>query len=789
MSADPSVAPVAGNIPHLEGAMSSDPAQGIGLHHKTLDPSLNVLRRGRIEDVYMDRNCAVVAVMGYKRNIPCVWVSGVFNRWFGAKDLSAPSIGSEVAVIVSNDQKFGVILGCINAAGEKSEKPMVNLFGTTVTRDDDLQAHKSKDFGWASILVDAADGIHLDAFPGDDITVNAQGALTAILEMMASIRGGNGASVETFVFDQLLRITGYNLQERTSFHERNIMEDGGMATQERFGSHVFHEAMGNDPENSVNEKNCTISRRFHDFDGFLGGLLQRFIIRPSVKPADMTKAAEDMDLGLYQRFEHLSGAVFERSVTGGGTLKGVAIPVPKRKIAEDDPEGDTGAPPNNPVKPFVFNSDAGTPASNFCQLRDYFAWHFNKVAAERFKEKNKDWTIPEESDCPKLAEAKPPGIGSFYREFPEEVDAMSSSSDSDVSSDDSTGMNTRPGTAWCLVMPDGSVSIRDIWGSAITMAGGHIDISASKDVRIIAGGTAVVLGGDDCIIKGRQSVDITATNKQLRLRSEQEVFISSASGGMLINLDKAGRKFEKAQKGEEVGLIGVVIKSMEGGVTINANQLSLNLQDSLFINASEEGKPPPLIMGKIKGFYLKIEQGGGVAFDFDDGAFGISSDGYLFTSGNILGEKNLFIKKDGVFGGTISQEADFSGVEPVESIVSKIFENIDDFQWQYELSDFPELKFRFRRTSEYATSDGKWFESFWQREMEDTVRWKERPDIEGEEYPYPGGDHFVSEKSFWTYKEQNVEKSGISKARDSLNNSPSGFNGSSFSSFKVHPDR
>lgn len=784
---DQSVAPVAGNIPNLEGAMSSDPAQAIGLHHKTLDPSQNVLRRGRVEDVYMDRNCAVVAVMGYKRNIPCVWVSGVFNRWFGAKDLSAPSIGSEVAVIISNDQKFGVILGCINAAGEKSEKPMVNLFGTSVTREDDLQAHKSKDFGWASVLIDASDGVHLDAFPGDDMTVNAQGAMTAILEMMASIRGGNGASVEAFVFDQLLRITGYNLQERTAFHERNVMEDGGMSTEERFGSHVFQEAMGSDPENSINEKNCTISRRFHDFDGFLGGLLQRFIIRPSSKPADMTKADDEKDLGLYQRFEHLSGTVFEKTVTGGGVIKGVAIPVPKRKKDADDPEGDTGAPPNSPVKPFAF--DAGTPEGSFCQLRDYFAWHFNKVAASRFKEKNKDWSIPDESECPKLADAETPGLGSFYREFPGEVDAMTSSSGGEILSDGSTGMNTRPGTAWCLVMPDGSVSIRDIWGSSITMIGGHIELSASKDVRIIAGGTAVVLGGDDCIIKGRQSVDITASNKQLRLRSGLEMFINSASGGMLINLDGAGRKFEKSKRGEEVQLLGMLIKSMEGGVTINANQLSLNLQDTLFINSAEDDKPPPIIMGKVKGLYLKVEEGGGVAFDFDDGAFGISSDGYVFTTGNILGEQDLFIKGSGIFGGTVSENADYSAVEPVEPIIEKIFENIDEFQWQYELSDLPEVKFRFRKTSEYATSGGKWFESFWQREMDDTSQWSESPDIDGEEYPYPGKDHFQGGQSFWTYEEKNVEKSGISKSRDSLNNSPSGFNGSPFSSFKVHPDR
>jgi hypothetical protein len=770
----------------VEGAASSDPAQGMGLHLKTLDPASNLLRRGRVEDVYADRHCAVVAIFGYKRNLPCFWLSDSFNRWFGTKHLNAPTIGSEVAVIVSNDQKFGVIIGAMNAAGEKADRIPGTIFASSVSRDSDLEAHNSKDWGWKSILIDMADGVPSDVLPGDSITTTLHGAVQGTLEMMSTIRGGHGASIETFVFDQLLRITGYNLQERTSLLERNVMEDGGMASEEKAGTHVMAESLGNDPEFTIPDNLVSMARRFQEFEGFLGGLRQRFVIRPDSRPVDMSKAKEQPDIGLYQSFQHLSGSNFERSVTGGGFIKTPVIPVPKKRMDADDPGGSIGKPENAVIKPFEFDAKPGTPAGTFCQLRDYFAWHFNHSATQRLRERGDDWDVPDEAECPSLGTPEVPGIGSFYREFPGEVDALAGEAGNAVV-DSANGAKTRLGNAWCLVLPDGSVSIRDIWGSSITMVGGHIDLSASKDVRIVSGGSVVVLGGDDCVIKARQSVDVSSSVGQIRIRSYGEMFISSAVGGMLINLDSAGRSFSAGKKGEEMGLTGLLIKSTKGGVTINSNQLTTNL-GAFFINSMEDGGQPPILMGKVSGMYLQIEQGG-IAFLLSNGGVGVSNDGYIFTTGHIYTEKNIYVRGTGIFGSEISEGGDFSNVDPIQQIINDVFSDIDDFQWQYSLSDLAEVKFSFRQTVEYATTDGRWFESFWQREMRGLDEWKENPDETGE-YPYPGKDHYDgTTESFWFYQEKNVEPVGVSKKRDSLSHSPDGFRKASFSKFPVHPPR
>lgn len=736
----------------------------------------------------MDRNCAVVSIFGYKRNLPCLWLSDTFNRWFGAKRITPPSIGTEVAVICSNDSKYGVIVGTLNATGEWADKPAENIFATPVDREQDTEAHKSKDWGFGSFLIDGSDGVPLDALPGDDITINAQGALSAVLELLTMIRGGNAASIETFVFDQLTRITGYNLQERTSLYDRNVMEDHGFVSEDESGSHILDETLGNGLPDDTEEENMGSARRFQNLRGWLGGLVQKFILRPDMSPVKMDEAADKNDLGLYQRYEHLSGLVLERSLTGGGIIKGMSIPVPKKKKEADNPSGNSDKIKNDPIKEFKFSSSPGTPASAGCQTRDFLAYLFNKVAAARLSEMDKDWDVPDEATCPTLNDqSNPPGAGGFYREFPNEVDAMKDSSNGSVMSDKSGVMKTRQGTAWCMVLPDGSVSIRDIWGSQIEMRGGHIDISASKDIRLSAGGSVVVLGGDDCIIKGRKSVDITATEQQVRIRSQREMFIHAEGGGMLISLGSAGQKFAK-KDGEERALPGICIKVPDkGGVTINAGQLTCNLSDALFINEDGEGNFPK-IWGKISGCYLKVEGGGGVAYQFDNGGIEMTQEGLIYCSGDIWSEGNIAIKGDATFGSEPTYPSNWDDTDSVEDLLKDTFDDIDELQNQFKLEELKDNYFVFRTVDNYATKGGAWFESFWQREMDSTSEWKERPDKDGQ-FPYPGKDHYNGGRSFWKYSESNVDKVGKSKSRDSLSSSPSGFNATDWNSFPVHTDR
>ena len=85
MSVDPSPAPQSHVVDNIEGARSTSPAQGVGLVHTLLDPSNFIGRKGRVEDIYMDKFCAAVSIYGYRKAIPCQWAMPAFNRWSGAR--------------------------------------------------------------------------------------------------------------------------------------------------------------------------------------------------------------------------------------------------------------------------------------------------------------------------------------------------------------------------------------------------------------------------------------------------------------------------------------------------------------------------------------------------------------------------------------------------------------------------------------------------------------------------------------------------------------------------------
>lgn len=805
---DPSPAPQAGLVSDLHGAQGSGPAQGLGLVHKMLETSQDALKFGRIEDVYMDQHCSMVSIYGYRAKVPCFWLNDAFNRWFGSKKVAPPSVGSEVAVWLSNDHKYGVILGVKNAPAESGIRESTNLFGTPVTRDSDNEAHKSSEFGFDSFLVDHGDNIPKDVLPGDDVSLNAQGAAMALLELMTVIRGGHGCSVEAHVLDQLLRINGYNLQERTSAGERNVMEDNGFVTEEESGTHKLEESLGNgsgtivnlsdgaaaksdgtsEPgTNGVDSEKAMHARRWQNFRGFLGGLIQQFVLRPDGKPVDMSKAKDAPDLGLHQRSIHSSGFVVERSVIGGGMIKGIAIPVPKKKAAVDDPGGDNGPPEEEGIPLFAFSNTPGTRASEVCQFRDYLAWYFNKVLPARLGERGKDWDMPDESSCPTIGgDVNAPDVGGFYRGFPIRVNASSNSDKGTTVADDKDPFMASRGVAWCMVFPDGSVSLRDVWGSSIDMRGGHIEISASKEVRVVSGGNVVVLGGDDVVVKARSSVDVTATRKQIRLHSNDELFVHSEEGGMLFSTGSPGHQFSD-KPGEERALPGICFKSANGGgVLIDAGQLTLNLSNMLFINQGEDGSYPSL-SGRLNGAYLEMMNGTGAVFKFGNQYLGMF-DGGIYGSGLVQFEGSIYIKGSAVFGAEPSFPGDWSQVPPLSQSMSPAFVGIDSYQYPYTIEELKKNHFVYRTVADYATKDGKWFQSFWQREMPGTESWEEKP-AQDKSYPYPGEEHYKGTQQFWFYKEQNVTPIGRSVERKSLKPDPEGFTPHNWNSFPVHPSR
>jgi len=799
---EPSPAPSTDAIPNLEPSNPATPAQGAGLIHTVEALSNKTLHLGRVEDVYMGAFCAIVSLYGYRAALPCIWLQGAMNRWRGVKDLNPPSVGTEVLVWAPPDGKYGIIFGTTNAPSDGVEKPSMSLMGTPVDRTSKSEIHDPKEWRVDHMLPGAQRGVPTDVLPGDSVQINEMGAFNALLMFMNVMQGSDACKFEAFVLDDLARLTAFNLQIRTSMGETNVMNDHGAITEESSGSHLLNESLGGGHNESVPEGRETLLRRFQDFRGYLGGLIQNFIVKPFYGSGNMDLAKSNSDIGMAQKVETLGGWVVQRSIAGGGQHKTLQIAVPKKIREADDPEGDHGVQEPKPLEAFSWSDSPGTPAAIACQLRDYFAWQFNRILPQRFLERKGDWTVPEENSCPaplKASSFKTPSTGEFFRDFPEKLAALAAVDGIPSSVNDlDDGFEARAGEAWSHVLPDGSVSMRDAWGSGIEMRGGHVDITASKDIRVFAGGSIVIMGGDDVVIKARQAVDISSSENQVRIRSEREMFIHSENGGMLISLGSAGSSFVDAS-GEKRKMPGICVKvPNQGGFIVDAGQATFNLSNRFFVSQGSNGNYPDFLVHSRRSMHW-LENGAVFAIKQDD-KYVLVQDSNVFTNGRLQVDKSilctdyLHVEGDMTCSGKLAGQGSGESNLPYLPVSSQppdfqySFGDWTPYQFPYTIQELAKVEFCFRTQVDYATAKGKWFETFWQREMSDLGTWTEKAAKDGS-YPYPGREHYSGTKEFWTYREGNVENNGRPKSRNNISKSGGTFSAKSWQGLPVHPSR
>jgi hypothetical protein len=84
-------------------------------------------------------------------------------------------------------------------------------------------------------------------------------------------------------------------------------------------------------------------------------------------------------------------------------------------------------------------------------------------------------------------------------------------------------------TAGIYALPDGGIVIQDGYGSEIRMTGGSIFLTCPGDVWRMPGRSCIDWAGDDHIIKANNSVDITSSNKDVRVKAEHNLEMLAAN--------------------------------------------------------------------------------------------------------------------------------------------------------------------------------------------------------------------------------------------------------------------
>lgn len=809
--ADKQTPPNTDSLTGIDPSRSGSPYQGAGVYISSLSRDGDSLFAGHISEFCPTEGTYFVSIHNLVTNLPCLAVNTKAAALFGVREMGGLSIGTSVLVYVCSNQPMGYILGTLPPIDPESKKRPaasvspncgVNLYSIK-------DAWNPADWGTAAGCMPAGSGAAIDVLPGEHGYSNEFGLYMGLMRMVAILKGSDLAKVEAFAIDNLLRITGHNYEVLTATGEKRDSGYFGRVWREDFLAYTESESLGlatpgafgeqasvdirNTPEHTSsrklkNPRQTGLFRRRH-YQGWCADIDQEFIIRPNKKDQPTTPDAEfPPDAGMLHAFKSRFGRHFIRSLAGGGMHKVDRIAVPVKRRFPGEPGSDE-AVKSTPVKDFDLVGGAAGPMGAGLKLGDYFAYLFGKQAPARFNELKKDFYIPDEPAVELLAgESRVPGIGKFFREFPAAKNVASGGQ----CIDDPIGEETKvvPGRAWVDILPDGSISWRDIWGCGIESRGGKIIITASHGIDFVTGGTIVATAGDDMVIRARNSVDVSATEKQVRFQGSQGVFVHSEKGGLQFSSASQGEKALN-QKGEAYKIPGIVFKSATG-VTVESRDIDIHASGTIKVVGSADGTLPSIVM-KTSNLIFDMSEAASPAvfFSGEDNSVSFHA-GMVLASKGIYSEGDAFFNGSGNFNSTITHHGGvLENPTPKKGKYSeqytKLAKNMVDMSKQvgFKDEDLAQVKFQYRTVDDYSTREGKWFESDWQRELPGLAAWTEAK--VNDSYPYPGDIHYTGGQNFFVYKPANVTEQGATKARQSLTEKGGTITGKSLNAFTVLP--
>lgn len=501
-----------------------------------------------------------------------VVASALVSNFLGFKDCSLPQPGTRVlcATAATTCYIIGILPSSSLAVDALPSRAMLGAKNALADGANRV-GHRDR----TTVIHDGR--MPTDVVDGEYVVANELGVLLGLYQEMASLKASELAQIQCFLFDDLVRIISHNYQHFTSMGEYNIYNDGKRLMSEFGATHIPAEAYGrpavegdgSEPvfkdisNHSVDDKSdfydfsvderLKAVERFKLFLGSVGDFLHLFVVRPDPKEIRIQgKDATSPDTGLSDIHLGIDGGIHVRSVKEIFLEKTNWIRVPARIAAPDDPEGDdANSLDYEKKKPFKFNEDykfKENPMFQALQLRDYVAYVNEKLNYQNFKKHEKDFTVNDDISQEKaLNEIK-------------ELDKESSLNQ------ESYKLNT----AGVYLMPNGGITIRDAWNSAIVMEGGNIYLQPAKDLVSQPLRSNIVKAGGNINMTCRGHIDLSSTLEGIRVKSAKSQYYYSDKSGIILEAngvaDTRGQPTpspdDPAQAIDYIG--GIVIKSKLG---------------------------------------------------------------------------------------------------------------------------------------------------------------------------------------------------------------------------------
>lgn len=332
----------------------------------------------------------------------------------------------------------------------------------------------------------------------------------------------------------------------------------------------------------VQDQSQTPIYRLTDYTGYLGQGFNRTLMKPARESGKrlMTEAEADKDVGLFQELIALDGGYSVRSAKQILLAKYPLIPNPRRKRLAEDAKGDDlldrdgkgeykfsgtyGEGPDHKVRDWK-DQDVGL-LKNMLRpagIMDLLTHHYNWKSTHPFYYHTRDYDYPEEGDNNSpLTEIR------FYRGIMStayvEISPKVMKIDNRYQN-----VNYYNTAAFITIAEDGSIVLGDGYGSQLLMGGGQIRLEAGGDIMLMSGSRVVTLA-KEAIIRAKDSVDISSSEHDVRIKAENNMQLlagNSGSGGMLLESKGEGSsQLYEGRIGEEVRASGITLLSRGGSV-------------------------------------------------------------------------------------------------------------------------------------------------------------------------------------------------------------------------------
>lgn len=545
------------------------------------------------------------------------------------------------------------------------------IFATIPTASSDLDNGRNRSLLWGKAM-DKEQGVAEnlysdhpeDMLEGEVEFVNLYGISLQFLTTLMRMTAGDRASVECHLINDMVRVISAQWRHISGLGD-DLIFDHGRPTLERNWSMYRHEVLGALAEKApyadlngdeIDRKTLDAKRvtalgrhRFREFVGFAGDFIHSFVSDP---PATIVSLGEEAVAGAGKSWFHRNsdGSVLLQSIADIRLERVTRIPVPVRIAHHEDPDVTKAREYDSLEAGFLKLPKMVSPANPkdlyqmAYHLRSYSRWLGRYHSFARMLQQPGEYSIPSEAASPvpdclngEVDRRKSNGAVTYYETY-----------------------------ACYAILRDGSIVQHDGYGSSIVTSNGNIQISAARHVDIEATGDLRLLAGGSIFLKARRNIELSATLGGLILHSYAWLKMLCEKGSLWLRsnatTDKSAAPEPAAEDAPTPEIAGWVSGSADGhAILVEASDGAAAYRSKKGVTLAVDGTPQD---EQDPAFDVLVTTGGSAKIRGDQGMS-------LQTTQNML----LTSKKCAIASPTILTDATSIVVGPVTGRPTLVLRN------------------------------------------------------------------------------------------------------------------